>query len=199
MYQNKRLPLYVGGFTMIEILIVVIMIALLAVVGGTAYTATMETSRDGRRKIDMQNIRNALELYRSDFSTYPVLDNTLTGETFTLRELLDPPTGKKYITLPVDPRTDAEYAYVPECEEIGTTAVVCNSYMLGVTLENAPASVADDCANLEAGPGMPACTDTDGQPAKCTFCLDPYGEITDAPTPTPTPNFGGGGGGGDGI
>lgn len=93
------------GFTLVELLIVVVMLALLTVVSGTAYIATMKTVRDGRRKVDLENIRSALEVYKSDNSTYPIVQGATTKGT-TLGSFLDPTTGKKYLTMPTDPKNN---------------------------------------------------------------------------------------------
>ena len=141
------------GFTMIELLIVVIMIGLLSIVGMGAYTASLRTGRDARRKSDLEQLRSALELYMSDNSTYPA----------ALTDLVAP---KKYITLPLDPSNDMSYYYNATCS--GTPAV-CTTYQLGTALENASGS----CAVV---PGL-SCKDPQGSAINCEYCLDPYGQI----------------------
>jgi type IV pilus assembly protein PilA len=61
------------GFTLIEILIVAIIIALLAAVGAVTYTSVNRSSRDARRKADLEQMRTAFEQWRSDNSSYPTL------------------------------------------------------------------------------------------------------------------------------
>lgn len=60
------------GFTFIEILVVVTIIAVLTMVGVTNFKVANQKARDGRRQGDLQQIRAALELYRTDQNAYPL-------------------------------------------------------------------------------------------------------------------------------
>lgn len=65
--KNKK-----SGFTLIELIVTVTIIAVLTVIGVVSYTGTNKKSRDSRRMTDLENIRIALELYRQDVgSSYP--------------------------------------------------------------------------------------------------------------------------------
>jgi general secretion pathway protein G len=168
------------GFTMVELLIVVVVLALLTLVSGTTYLATMKTARDGKRKVDLENIRSALEVYKSDNSTYPILSSG-PGPSTTLSTYLDPSSGKKYITMPTDPKNHSDYYYVQaDCTTFTSGQEVCNSYILAVTLENSPSTVpSGTCSGLKTPDGTAyACRDTTGAPTKCSYCLDPYGQIS---------------------
>lgn len=59
------------GFTLIEILVVATIIGLLAGAGAVSYSSLVKSSRDARRKADLEQIRAALEMYRSSNNTYP--------------------------------------------------------------------------------------------------------------------------------
>lgn len=169
---------YAHGFTLVELIVVIVILGILTLASGTAYIATLRTSRDGRRKIDMENIKQALEAYHSDNSTYPY---TADGAV-PLSSLLDPPSGKKYITMPKDPKSKQDYYYIEAgCELINGTNV-CNSYTLGVILENTPNNIPESCTNVKLCPNP-----NTGVLESCNYCLDPYG-----PFPTPTPIQGGG-------
>lgn len=167
------------GFTLVELLIVVVMLALLTVVSGTAYIATMKTVRDGRRKVDLENIRSALEVYKSDNSTYPIVQGATTKGT-TLGSFLDPTTGKKYLTMPTDPKNNLDYYYTEAgCTTFATGSTICNSYILATTLENTPKTPPSTaCSDLKT-PDLKAyaCSDAAGAAAQCTYCLDPYGLV----------------------
>ncbi len=173
-----------SGFTLVELLIVIIVLALLTVVSGTAYTATMKTARDGRRKIDLESIRSALEVYRSDYSSYP--DVTYPA---LLSSVLDPePPAKKYITMPKDPKTKTDYYYIPADCELINGVTICNSYILAVALENDPGNASETCVGLTLPSGDSACTDTESNPIACNYCVDPYGQLTPTPfAPGPPP------------
>jgi prepilin-type N-terminal cleavage/methylation domain-containing protein len=59
------------GFTLIELLVVIGIIAALAMIGGAAYISAQRRGRNARRAADIQQIRSALEMVRTDFGTYP--------------------------------------------------------------------------------------------------------------------------------
>ena len=84
--KNKK-----NGFTLIELIVSVTIIAVLTVVGVISYSGTNKKARDSRRMADLEKIRIALELYRQENNGYPlILDGLLTP---------------KYIqTIPVDPK-----------------------------------------------------------------------------------------------
>lgn len=58
--QTSRNP---QGFTLVELLIVITIIAVLAVIGVTVYSGTQKTARDSRRRADIDAISSALEAH----------------------------------------------------------------------------------------------------------------------------------------
>lgn len=138
------------GFTLLELIIVLGLISTMLLLGATVYSQSQKRSRDAKRKGDLNNIRSALELYRSNNSFYPLNLTDLTIGTVYLKSIpLDP----------YDPRQS--YKYIPKsgCDN---TTVLCNDYTLGTILENTP---------------NPVCSVTITCPTNaCNFCLNPYGE-----------------------
>lgn len=59
------------GFTLIELLVVISIIALLSSVVLASLNAARSKARDSERLADGRQLRNALELYRNDFGSYP--------------------------------------------------------------------------------------------------------------------------------
>ena len=59
------------GFTLIELLVVISIIAILSALLMANFIGVRQRSRDATRKSDLQNIRQALELYRADQGSYP--------------------------------------------------------------------------------------------------------------------------------
>lgn len=116
------------GFTLVELMIVVGLISILTVLGTISYSNYSERSRDARRRVDMQQIRAALELFRSNnqFGSYPTSLAVL--ET---QRLLDVPT---------DP-LNIDYLYVPTrldgtgCDN-SSIASQCLTYTLSIALED---------------------------------------------------------------
>ncbi len=89
------------GFTLIELLVVISIIAILVAVGATGYQRATKLSRDARRKTDLEQIRQALETWRSENGSYPV-------STGTGLNVLVP----SYMTaIPTEPKTTPAYTY----------------------------------------------------------------------------------------
>lgn len=67
------------GFTLIELMIVVVIIAILATVGAVIFTSVQKSSRDARRRADIESIAKALEVAKSttNSETYPQLATTM--------------------------------------------------------------------------------------------------------------------------
>ncbi|NMC35911.1 prepilin-type N-terminal cleavage/methylation domain-containing protein [Candidatus Beckwithbacteria bacterium] len=98
MKTNKR------GFTLIELMVVITIIAILSAVGMSSYKTVSKKSRDSRRKADLEQIRGALELYRADEGEYPVslpdCGDPLASGTTTYME-----------QIPCDPTERTDYGY----------------------------------------------------------------------------------------
>lgn len=73
----KLLKHYRIGFTLIELLVVIAIIAILISVGAVSYTRSLKISRDSKRKTDIEQIRQALETYRSELGSYPATKELL--------------------------------------------------------------------------------------------------------------------------
>jgi prepilin-type N-terminal cleavage/methylation domain-containing protein len=61
----------IRAFTLIELMVVCGIIAILATLGVSNFSAAMKKGRDARQMSDVNNIRQALILYRADEGKYP--------------------------------------------------------------------------------------------------------------------------------
>ncbi len=61
----------ISGFTLVELLVVVAIIGLIASLSLVAFNLTRSKSRDTRRRADLKQIQNMLELYYDKNNTYP--------------------------------------------------------------------------------------------------------------------------------
>lgn len=61
-----------SGFTLVEILVTATIIGLLSTIGVTGFQAITRSGRDGLRKSDLEQIRSALEIYKSENKKYPI-------------------------------------------------------------------------------------------------------------------------------
>ena len=66
MLKNKK-----AGFTLMELLVVVMIIAILALLGWFFTSKAKDRARDAQRKSDLRQIKTALELYRNVYNQYP--------------------------------------------------------------------------------------------------------------------------------
>jgi len=66
------------GFTLLEILVVMIIIGVLVAMGINSYLSAQIKSRDGARKSDLRQITEGLEMYYNDKSEYPA--STVDGQ-----------------------------------------------------------------------------------------------------------------------
>ncbi|HEX9817275.1 MAG TPA: type II secretion system protein [Patescibacteria group bacterium] len=108
---NRRTNL---GFTMIELLIVIVILAILTTIGLRSFSSSQIKSRDSRRKTDLQNITRALEVYYNDKGEYPISTGNagIAGQAWG-DPFVDPdnPTETLYMNvLPADP-SDFNYYY----------------------------------------------------------------------------------------
>ncbi len=67
------------GFTLIELMVVVAIIALLVAVGLPQYTGAQKKARDARIKADLKAIQNAEEVYYSTNNAYVALSSLTWG------------------------------------------------------------------------------------------------------------------------
>lgn len=120
--MHKNILRKEGGFTLLELLIVIVIIGILAVLIVPNLISGPQRARDSQRKSDLRNIKTALETYYNDNNSYPV-----SGGWQAALE-----TNGAYIKdVPVDPRSKSDYTYTPSC-----TGNVCDSYTLSATVEN---------------------------------------------------------------
>lgn len=61
-----------SGFTIIELIVVIVVIGILAAITLMSYTGVQRRARDDHRVTDVSNIEKAMELYYSDNGSYPV-------------------------------------------------------------------------------------------------------------------------------
>jgi prepilin-type N-terminal cleavage/methylation domain-containing protein len=125
------------GFTLVELLIAVGVMAILAGLGAASYTEQLKRGRDQQRMADLGIIQNALEQYRADYGHYPGTDQyycdasigNLTAPTYTNTDCGDEYQGtagiewaansdlkdlvnKNYLDeLPIDPINDSKHYY----------------------------------------------------------------------------------------
>jgi general secretion pathway protein G len=104
-----------NGFTLLELLVTVTIIAVLTVIGVVSYSSVNKRSRDVKRKSDLEQIRSALEMYRADNAEYPSKGSgswTVAHGTTQAPGLEDDLVPAYAPTIPNDPNQDDAYRYI---------------------------------------------------------------------------------------
>lgn len=97
------------GFTLIEILIVVAIIALLATIVLVGVGTFRSKGRDAKRISDLNSVRNVLELYFTKYGNYPAANQWIGGDTSLSAFIIGASIGVSY--LPNDPTSGWGYGY----------------------------------------------------------------------------------------
>ena len=120
------------AFTLIELLVVIAIIGILVAVGVVSYSRAIQLSRDAKRKTDLEQVRQALETYRSQIGTYPATSGWQTA------------LAPDYIaSIPSDPKSNS-YAYK-------TTSTPATTYTLCASLELGGTAALSACSGLSCG------------------------------------------------
>lgn len=102
------------GFTLIEIMVVMVIIGILATIGIGSFRSSQIKSRDARRKADLRHISEALEAYYNDLGSYPAAAS-FNSLLYSGAEFSHPtvPTTIYMVSLPIDPssNTNTHYYY----------------------------------------------------------------------------------------
>jgi general secretion pathway protein G len=118
-----------GGFTLIEILVVMVIIGILATIGSNSFRSSQLKSRDAKRKADLRHIAESLEAYYNDVGRYPE-DGEFNNDLVNGNPFVNPTSISTIymVNLPKDPgKNDTQYFYMSRDG---------NSYQLYALLEN---------------------------------------------------------------
>ena len=128
--MRQRVSQTQRGFTIVELLIVIVVIAILAAISIVAYNGIQNRARDNIRYSDAKAILKAIELYKADKGVYPPTTSTTVGgvpsiagcssanangysyswatDGTWMKPLID---GKYLSKIPVSPVNDCTHAY----------------------------------------------------------------------------------------
>lgn len=96
-----------SGFTIVELLIVIVVIAILASITIVAYNGIQSRARDSVRSSDIEQVKKAVELYYVDNGSYPSVGTDNTG--YNLPTLATALVPKYMAVLPTDPLGGSNY------------------------------------------------------------------------------------------
>lgn len=134
------------GFTIVELLIVIVVIGILAAIVIVTFTGVQKKARDSDRKSDINATSGLLEVYFADKGQYPTLGNLNSPNTATgdwrfdnMKDLKDPlitAPGSTTAALVSGAGTTSAYGYVTipgTCDN--SVGNECTGYTLTGTLE----------------------------------------------------------------
>ena len=127
------------GFTLIELLVVISIIGILLGLSVFGLQGARQSSRDAKRKADLETIRSGLEIFKADCNLYYVgssLPSTLIGISGSPYGTSCLPANIYVALIPTDP-ISGTYSYVYSSD--GTT------YSLCAYLEKPPVPPASGC------------------------------------------------------
>lgn len=128
------------GFTIVELLIVIVVIGILAAITIVAYNGIQGRARDAQRSSAMNNLKTAIELYYIDNGFYPVCN----GDTIcTSTGIYDPinllPMRPPMPNDPINTATQYGYYYARGYKKNGNSSFIqtnlTTDYILATRLE----------------------------------------------------------------
>lgn len=111
---------HANGFTLIELILSMALVAILSVIGLGSYTQATLKSRDTQRKNDLNQMAKAIELFNSDVGRYP---NSVAGVMQCPKDTGEAPCGSRISAfikndtaiymedIPIDPVNGRRYYY----------------------------------------------------------------------------------------
>jgi len=118
------------AFTMIELLVVATIMILLTTIGLISFSQASISSRNAKRKADLETLRQALTLYKQDYGYYANASTvSFSGLVSTLY------TGEYLSTTTLtDPKNVSPYVYQATCSL--TSGGTCTKVTLSTSLES---------------------------------------------------------------
>jgi len=153
-----------NGYTLIELLVTITIVLVLGTLGFVSYGYASANVRDAKRKSDLEGLRSALEMYRSDngyYSEGPLMSDTgfkaiSNATTF----ISDTYMGSYVSVFPEDPKYDATaYPYPYQVVMTERTAAPLPEHNYGYCLAARLETVEMGAGkSLDPGEGLNKCT-----------------------------------------
>lgn len=139
------------GFTIVELLIVIVVIAILAAISIVAYNGIQQRARDSERSAEMQTVEKALAMYFIDNGSYPTCSNAVyvpgaAASGCYLATIASSLVPKYISNIPLDPINSGNdrYQYAVGYRKTSATAFtgdLSNNFITGMRLETVSGNV----------------------------------------------------------
>lgn len=116
------------GFTIIELLVAMVILMMLVTVAGVSFSSSLDASRNAKRRADLEMVRAALEMYRSQQTSksYPIITSTTDdGVRFTSLVTLLSGTPKYLSTSSLKDPLDGQGSFKYYFDSTASTYQVC--------------------------------------------------------------------------
>lgn len=110
------------GFSLIELMVVILIIAILGSLGVATFTQANRSARDGKRRADIESVRQALLLHRQENTSYLSSGTTPASGSFNTNTNTLVSAG--YLSAPA-PRDPGSTPYVMSGNTQGTAFCIC--------------------------------------------------------------------------
>lgn len=100
-----------AGFTLIELLVSISIIGILVTIGIASFATVNKQTHDAKRKSDIEQVRSALEMYRSDIKYYPSGGCASSSCTAVDVQTLATDLSDYMAAIPTDPNKVQKYWY----------------------------------------------------------------------------------------
>lgn len=102
---RRRRLVEAGGFTLVELLIVISLISILAAMGLVQYRNSVVAAKESTLKTDLFRMRDAIDQYYADKGKYPSSLDSLVSDGYMRRIPEDPftKTADSWTTVPAEP------------------------------------------------------------------------------------------------
>jgi type II secretion system protein G len=166
--MKKQLQRSQAGFTLIEILVVMVIIGILATLSIGSFQTSQQKARDAERKNDLQQIGSSLEAYYNDKHQYP--EHSINHKIQGCPNVSDPEDpiecdwgdplvdtkGTTYmVEIPSDPRDEYTYYYQSDGTAFQIYARLENDLDAAVPqLTGEPANYSVSCGEFDCNYGI---------------------------------------------
>jgi type II secretion system protein G len=100
------------GFTIVELLVVIVVIGILASISVVSYNGVQKRARDSARDSAVRTIRLAMEVYKSDANVYPSITGVAAGSGSNISGLTSSLVPTYISKVPNDPDATKNINYV---------------------------------------------------------------------------------------